>query len=355
MEYFKGESLRERLRQGPMSLGPALDVIRQLGDALGAIHRIGVVHRDLKPDNVFLCPTVIEGKVRDVVKLIDFGIAKTADSDLTAVGVCFGTLSYMSPEQLRGEGDAIDQRTDVFALGAVVYEMLTGEKAFPGNRDVIVQRILYGVPTPLSQRVPSLPPQVTEAVDRALEKDRTKRLPDVASFVEALAARGAASPSPTPNVPTPFGPGEGLPTQATVAPMPATAATFLPTGVTIPLPVPHPRKWALAVVPAVALLASVAWSLIGHDKPDPLPHSQVEVELRLADAALREGRVWDAIDIATRTLEDEKTDRAFAIIARSYCKQGDVASAKAELEKIPAAQRQAILNDCDAGGATARR
>ena len=161
MEYLEGETLAARLSRGPL---PAEDVVQyatEIADALDRAHRHGVIHRDLKPGNVML--------TRTGTKLLDFGLARApaeqlfssetrppGDTPITALGVLVGTLQYMSPEQL--EGRAVDARTDLFALGAVIYEMATGQRAFPGQSQAsIIAGILNHQPPPPSSHQPLSP------------------------------------------------------------------------------------------------------------------------------------------------------------------------------------------------------
>ena len=111
-------------------------IVTQVGSALAAAHREGIVHRDLKPDNVFLCPTDLGGEVRDVVKVLDFGISKIRGSKtvLTQDAALLGTPQYMAPEQATGRNDEIDARTDVFAFGAMTFEMLAGRRRSRATR-----------------------------------------------------------------------------------------------------------------------------------------------------------------------------------------------------------------------------
>src|SRR5579862_297384 len=158
MEYLEGETLGHRLSKGPLPIQQALQYAIQIADALAQAHRQGIFHRDLKPGNVML--------TKSGAKLMDFGLAKlriseeckpvggasllpTATQPLTQKGTILGTFQYMAPEQL--EGKEADARADIFAFGAVLYEMLTGRKAFDGETQASVMgRILHSTPTPLS-------------------------------------------------------------------------------------------------------------------------------------------------------------------------------------------------------------
>src|SRR5436190_8495630 len=169
LEYLAGESLGARLRRRPLPVETALDSARQMGSALAAAHRAGVVHRDLKPENIFLCPTDAGGVVAERVKVLDFGISKIRGSQTvkTQDQVLIGTPQYMAPEQASGQNAAIDERTDLFALAAIVYEMLAGRPAFSGDSVVaVIMNVVTGTPAPLTSLVPGLPASVVAAVER---------------------------------------------------------------------------------------------------------------------------------------------------------------------------------------------
>jgi hypothetical protein len=169
MEFLRGTSLSARMVSPlPLSLDAKLDVISQLCDALHYAHAQGVVHRDVKPANVFL---LTDG----TVKLLDFGIAKMTTSTLTRQGDVLGSASYMSPEQVRGS-DTVDGRADIFSVGVVLYELLTGRKPFDADQPTAtIVKILNEDPTPIESLAPELPAQLVAAVNRALAKDPDDR------------------------------------------------------------------------------------------------------------------------------------------------------------------------------------
>jgi len=178
MELVAGETLEARLRRGALPLDQALEIAGQIAGALDRAHRHGVVHRDLKPANVML--------TRDGVKVLDFGLAKpyapsavdseapTLTSPVTQPGLLVGTLPYMAPEQLRGQ--KADARTDVFALGAVLYEMVTGRRPFQGASHAdLMAAVLAGKPPPLRRLAPDAPPSLEWLVERCLAVDPDER------------------------------------------------------------------------------------------------------------------------------------------------------------------------------------
>ena len=191
MEYLEGSSLRQVVRsEGPLAMGRAVSLCRQILRGLEAAHGQGIVHRDLKGDNVFV---TCQGG-RDFVKLLDFGISKVAfagedkqSTGLTSTGVVMGTPQYIAPEQASGL-DEVDQRADIYALGVILYEMLTGVLPFDGRTPLeILMKHVQEVPVPPSKRRPELgiPPELDAVVLKALAKDPADRY---ASAVEMKAA-----------------------------------------------------------------------------------------------------------------------------------------------------------------------
>jgi Tol biopolymer transport system component/predicted Ser/Thr protein kinase len=182
MEYLEGETLAQRLLKGSLPLEQVLQYAIEIADALDKAHRKGVTHRDLKPGNIMLTKTG--------TKLLDFGLAKlkqevapanvqfselpTADDPLTAKGTIVGTLQYMAPEQL--EGKEVDARTDIFAFGAVVYEMATRKRAFEGKTQAsVISAIMSSDPAPMTSLQPMTPPALDRVVKRCLAKEMDER------------------------------------------------------------------------------------------------------------------------------------------------------------------------------------
>ena len=175
MAHYQGETLEQRIERGPLALDEAVDIATQTGRGLAEAHAASIVHRDIKPANLLIASV-------GVVKILDFGLAKLSGSDVaTQTGQTLGTVTCMSPEQARGE--AVDHRTDVWSLGVVLYEMLTGRKPFQGeNLLALSKAILEGQPPPLSGAASA----VQSVVDRALFKDRTGRYGSVGSLAVEL-------------------------------------------------------------------------------------------------------------------------------------------------------------------------
>jgi serine/threonine protein kinase len=193
MEMLDGHSVTDVLAQEHLSVARAVDMGRQVARALGAAHQVGVVHRDVKPDNLFL---VRRGAERDFIKVLDFGVAKlmTPIGDLpltsTVEGTIVGTPAYMAPEQANGLG--ADARTDQYALGCVLYEMLAGHPPFSGaSFGQLVAKVLTEPAPPLAGRTPAserIPSALRTVVLRCLAKDPVDRFRDMAALEEALAA-----------------------------------------------------------------------------------------------------------------------------------------------------------------------
>jgi eukaryotic-like serine/threonine-protein kinase len=187
MELLEGETLDHvLLREKTLSVERAADILIQVGEALMEAHAIGYVHRDLRPRNIYLA--VRRGKA-NFVKLLDFGLAKLVDTDAqaasTSLGMTFGDPRYMSPEQARG--DRIDRRADIYQLGCIAYEMLTGAPPFTGNRvfDILSKQVTE-VPAPLPTRRPGVPLWVEACVAKMLAKDPENRFATTTRMVEAL-------------------------------------------------------------------------------------------------------------------------------------------------------------------------
>ncbi|MEZ4434347.1 MAG: serine/threonine-protein kinase [bacterium] len=192
MEYLSGETLKDRLtRVGPLPVRSAVKIIGQTLRTIAEAHRMGLIHRDLKPDNIFL--TTVEGDT-DYVKVLDFGIAKlTAVNDsiggyqggLTVAGKIYGTPNYMSPEQIRGK--PVDHQSDIYQLGVIFYEMLCGRRPFEAQTPVDVMMMhLRDAPPPLTSHRPDVPPELARTVMRALEKDRRLRFQSGDEFLENI-------------------------------------------------------------------------------------------------------------------------------------------------------------------------
>jgi serine/threonine-protein kinase len=245
LELLEGETLRERLARGPLPLDEAIGVAGQVGAALAAAHRAGVVHRDLKPDNVFLCRDATSpGRA----KILDFGLSTSFDGggDTELIG----TPRYMAPEQATRRNDLVDRRTDVFAFGALVYEMLAGRPAFDaeGARRLEFQ-VVFEEPPHLAEVVPGLPDHVAAAVHRALEKRREDRFPRVSDFVEALSAEP----------PSPFDVLSLEALGASCASVISRASAFATAAR------PRRSRWAAAAVAAVLAAGALTLAAVGSD------------------------------------------------------------------------------------------
>ncbi|MFH2006651.1 MAG: serine/threonine-protein kinase [bacterium] len=228
MELLDGEDLGSRLdRVGRLSLAETTQILGQVSAALGEAHEQGVVHRDMKPQNIFLCRRRHRD---DYVKLVDFGISKIqgAGSMLTATNAMMGTPYYMSPEQT-GAGEAkVDHRTDVYALGVIAFQMLTGDVPFRGdNFAQLVLSIVMKPPGSVNEQVPGLPAAVNAVIQCALAKDPGARFQTVADFDHALqsVALGSAacdpaevSPSPSATAGSPAAPSPSWPPGLSVSP-----------------------------------------------------------------------------------------------------------------------------------------
>jgi serine/threonine protein kinase len=417
LEYLDGEDLSQRLARGKLPLLTALNIARQIGSALHAAHKADVVHRDLKPGNVFLMATEIGGELVEQVKVLDFGISKIRGSQTvqTQDSVLLGTPQYMAPEQALGKNTEIDGRTDVFALGAIVYEMISGRPAFMGSTLAeVVFKVVYDKQPSLAEAAPDTPANVVAAVEQALAKEPNARFSDVAAFINALTGRPlptldrtrAKNPAPeafastqaasassppstgargeiTPSIPIPpttapvakgsdgkkaafivgallaaIGGTVGVikltakpPTELPPLAGPATVAPKVETPIAPPKiePPPPPPTGATVVAPPPKVeLQSAKVTTPKKETKEALPPELV-AELDAAEKAI-DGDPSEAVRQARHTLATAKSSRAFSIIARGFCKQGDLGNAKAALHSVGGADRARVLKYCKAAG-----
>ncbi len=208
MEFLQGEALADHLRRSaPLDLGRGLAIAAQVADALGSSHQHGIIHRDLKPENIFL---ITKGHMADFVKVLDFGLAKLTQGDdkvshKTRTGSVMGTPYYMAPEQCEGRAN-IDHRADIYSLGVILFEMLTGKVPFGGEGygEIIVKHITAAVPSPRAINA-LLPPSVESIILRALAKAREDRFQTMDEFAAALLdpeSYAASAPAIAQNAPS---------------------------------------------------------------------------------------------------------------------------------------------------------
>ena len=181
MECVEGETLRDKIKKGPLASAEALDITAQIASGLGEAHRKGIIHRDIKSANIMVTD-------KGQAKVMDFGLAKLrGGSSLTKSQTTLGTIAYMSPEQARG--DEVDQRSDLWSLGVVLYEMLTGDVPFKGDRDVsIIYSIVHEEPKSIKLRKPPVPIELQQVIARALKKNREARYGSADEMLKDLRA-----------------------------------------------------------------------------------------------------------------------------------------------------------------------
>ena len=253
MEYLAGSNLAQEVRaHGPMEPLRAARIMAQVCGALQEAHTAGIVHRDLKPENIFL---TVQGGLKDYPKVLDFGLAKLSERFMrpgsmmvTKEGMVFGTPEFMSPEQARGE--LLDARSDIYSLGVVLYELVTGKLPFDAKQPLeYIHKHVKAPPIPVSDRVPErdFPLGLWPVLQRCLEKTKERRFQSAAQLAQALTELAGSGSVPT----------------LTVADTSASSDLDEPSGAT-PLPGVTRHWWVLAVGAALALigLASLVASLI---------------------------------------------------------------------------------------------
>ncbi len=271
-ELLVGHDLGRHLSDaGMLTPGEAIGLLTPVMEALVAAHAIGVVHRDLKPDNIFLAETP-----RGIVPtLIDFGIAKVVSDDgsmhRTRTGMLMGTPYYMSPEQARGD-TTLDARSDVWSIGVVLYELLSGTRPFQAaNANSVIAKIIYEPPQPDDVVAPHLPRELTAVVMKAVHPDVEQRYPTMQAFLDALRALPAEALVALPLAGTLL-----RPVTAAVKPVAARRATPLAPAESTLEPHSAPtairrRRWPVAVGVSVLLgaVALVTWQVTSRDTPPP--------------------------------------------------------------------------------------
>ncbi len=193
MACYKGKSLREKIDHGPLEPAEAVEIALQVAEGLAKAHENGIVHRDIKPGNIMITP---DGQA----KILDFGLAKLAgEVKLTIPGTTLGTISYMSPEQARG--DQVDERTDLWSLGVVLYEMASGELPFSREKDqAVLYAIMHEEPRPVRKLRPGFPDELAQIINKALAKEPDKRFSsarEMADTLQELKTRMTAGSYPT--------------------------------------------------------------------------------------------------------------------------------------------------------------
>ena len=240
MALVEGESLAARFSRGPLEIEDARRILAEVADALAYAHAHGVIHRDIKPDNILL------DRDSGHALVTDFGIARAAEADsrLTATGITVGTPAYMSPEQGMGDRD-VDGRSDIYSLGVVAYQVLTGSLPFRANNTpAMIMKHVSETPRPVRELRRDVPPALAAAIERALAKDPDDRFPDAATFRDALLNR-SEQPLPWQHA--------AAPVSRAVAPgWPAQPAPYsVPPVASVPPPSPAPPSPPMPLLPPV--------------------------------------------------------------------------------------------------------
>ncbi|QEC46812.1 Stk1 family PASTA domain-containing Ser/Thr kinase [Baekduia soli] len=292
MEYLEGRSLKRLvLDEGPLAPERAIDLTTQILKAARFAHKRGIIHRDLKPHNV-----IVDGE--DRAKVTDFGIAKAGASDMTQTGSIMGTAQYLSPEQ--AQGFAVSAPSDLYSVGIILYEMLTGQVPFEGESAVTIALKQVGeAPVPPSAINPAVPPALEAVVLRALEKDPARRFADADEFIAALQGAAAGIAPAPPTAPTRV---EALQPTGPFVPIPPVGAYLEPDPVRYYAPPPPyveeppvdgdgPSRWWVALLVGLLVAGAIVAVLLLFQKdqvkvPTVVGAPQAEAELRLKNEGL---------------------------------------------------------------------
>jgi len=310
MELLDGIDLKHALAGRKLGLDEKLGIVEQICEGLAFAHARDIVHRDLKPANIHVLPS---GKV----KIMDFGLARLSGSEMTSTGMVMGTPHYMSPEQVRGA--KADARSDVFALGCVLYEMLTGRKPFDAeSMHAVLFKIMQEDPVPLREAAPGTPEALSQVVERALAKNPAERFQDAGDMLAGirLARVAAAAGKAHERVPDP----DRAPAAPDAGRPPARERSHASAVPRKSLPPSAPRagsRWPLLVGLGLGLAAVVGggWALrssvLGRPEPSPSPAAgisplaqrAIDSQIELARRKLEAGEVADAVRQAEGALK----------------------------------------------------
>ncbi len=314
MELMRGETLAARLRKsGRLPVAVAMEIARQVASALDAAHRAGIVHRDLKPDNIFLVPDRAVS-MGERAKVLDFGIAKLGDAGPTTPKVqthalmVFGTPLYMSPEQCRSSA-SVDARSDIYALGCILFEMVAGTPPFQGEHGELIALHQLQPPPHLRSRAPETPARVDELVDRMLAKDPAARPTTMTLVEEALAPDTGLAPAVA--VPS----NHSAPTIA----IPVAANTTLGSAAGSTQPIHARGNRALPILGGVVVLGLIVFASIRMLGRSPAPASPEVAPASVAvdagvfvDATVVDATVVDATVVDATVVDAGTADAAVA-------------------------------------------